>query len=232
MYSQIPGVTASDVWPTLSADIKEKVVIQVAEHLAALFSLRFEKAGSLYCAQFPPDSPSRQLPDISGDAAFEVGLVASGPFYRMTDDVLDYPTTDLHAHVNSSLSSLSAKRLHALRGPFNTAGDYLAHYIRALLFKITKFPNESMEEIDIPADGENKTEESVQKEKKKKLHDAKRVLQKAIKLCHVYPGDAAVYPADPATAKLGQFTSRMEDFRLVNILVNIIAVLPSLRKLS
>lgn len=40
LYSQIPGVAAYDVWPTLSADIKEKVVIQVAEHLAALFSLR------------------------------------------------------------------------------------------------------------------------------------------------------------------------------------------------
>lgn len=76
-----------------------------------------------------------------------------------------------------------------------------------------------MDEMDGPVDGEGGTEESAREDKEKLLHDAERVVRKAIQLCHVYPGEAAVYRADPAAAKRGPFTIRMEDFRLVNILV-------------
>ncbi len=146
------------------------------------------------------------------------------------DHVLDYPTTDLHAP-----SSLSAQRLHALRGPFTTTSDYLAHYLRACLFKMTEFPKETMDEMDGPVDGEGGTEEAAWKDKEMMLHDAERVVRKAIELCHIYPGEAAVYRADPAAAKHGSFTIRMEDFRLVNILVcdsTISLSSPSLRQIT
>lgn len=93
----------------------------------------------------------------------------------MVDKWLDYPTTDLHAHVGSSPSSLSGHRLHSLQGPFSTGSEYLAHYVRALLFKITEFPTETMEGIDVDAvDGA--TLESIHKQKEKTLRDAARVL--------------------------------------------------------
>jgi hypothetical protein len=72
----MPGVAASELWQTLAGDIKEKVVIQVAEHLASLFALRFNKAGSLYCI-FPPGCSDQTADEAS---KFEVGPIVSTPF--------------------------------------------------------------------------------------------------------------------------------------------------------
>ena len=194
------------------------MVIQVAEHLTALFSLRFEKAGSLYCMPLASKSLSASTSSTSGtDKIYEIGPVVSGPFFRSLDGIVDYATTDLH-----TLSSLSNTRLHSLRGPFTSAGDYLAHYLRALLFKCTEFPNETMEQLEDDEEAEGDDEdaklESHHEKKREILQRAERVLQKAITLCGVYPGDAPVYPG--ASTPKQPFTLRMDDFRLVNILVS------------
>lgn len=134
------------------------------------------------------------------------------------DGTIDYANTDLH-HPSSS----SSAHLQSLRGPFDTSGDYLAHYLRATLFKCTEFPNETMDQMEEDQDGEDGEEDktSLESHREKKLETlqrAQRVLQKAIELCGKYPGDAPVYP-DPSTPEK-PFTFRMEDFRLVNIMVS------------
>ncbi|KAJ3490009.1 hypothetical protein NLG97_g5871 [Lecanicillium saksenae] len=162
-------------------------------YLADLFSLRFEKTGSLYCPLLPSESLSPHPSNTLDDIVFEVGSVVSGPFYRMASHAIDYPTTDLPAHLNSSPSSLSAKGLHPLRGPFNTSSDYLAHYLRATLFKITKFPNETIEDIYLLDGTVDATAEPAREENEKTMHNAMRTIEKAIQLCYVYPGDAPVH---------------------------------------
>ena len=45
---QVPGFCASEKWDTLSTNVKELVVSQVADHLMEIFTLRFDCAGALY----------------------------------------------------------------------------------------------------------------------------------------------------------------------------------------
>lgn len=192
-------------------EIKERVVIQVAEHLADLFSLRFEKAGSIYCIPSASESLSPSVSWTASDA-YEIGPVVTGPFFRSLDGILDYCTTNLH-----TLPASSSTRLHSLRGPFNSAGDYLAHYLRALLFKCTEFPKETMRQL---GDDEEAKGDSDHEQKREALQRAERVLRKGIKLCTIYPGDASVFPGGPSTPEQ-PFTLRLDDFRLANILVSI-----------
>ncbi|KAM4057440.1 phosphotransferase enzyme family protein [Hirsutella rhossiliensis] len=210
IMQKIPGVPAFDNWQTLPVDIKESVVVQVAEHLAALFSIRFDKAGSLYCVPSASKSSSSSVSSTASDG-YEVGPIVTGPFFHSLDGILDYPTTDLH-----TLPSSSSTRLHSLRGPFTGAGDYLAHHLRALLFKCTEFPKETMRLLD---DEDKPKEEPDNEQKRETLQRAERALRKGIQLCAVYPGDASVYPGGPSTPEQ-PFTLRLDDFRLVNILID------------
>jgi hypothetical protein len=69
-------MAASELWDTLAGDIEENVVTKVAEHLAALFALQFDKAGSLYFGQ------SLESSSATGDedGRYEVGPIVSTPF--------------------------------------------------------------------------------------------------------------------------------------------------------
>jgi hypothetical protein len=50
LHIQIPGASADKKWKeSFTFDIKEEVV-EIAPHLAALFTLRFDHVGSLYLA--------------------------------------------------------------------------------------------------------------------------------------------------------------------------------------
>ncbi|EQL01923.1 kinase-like protein [Ophiocordyceps sinensis CO18] len=204
IMQKIPGIPASDNWKTLPVEIKERVVIQVSEHLADLFSLRFEKAGSIYCV------PSESSPSVSSTAsdAYEIGPVVTGPFFRALDGILDCCATNLQTS--------SSSRLHSLRGPFTSAGDYLAHYLRALLFKCAEFPKETMRQL---GDDEEAKGDSDREQKREALQRAERVLGKGIQLCTIYPGDASVFPGGSSTPEQ-LFTLRLDDFRLVNIIID------------
>ncbi|KAF8672543.1 Phosphotransferase enzyme family [Rhizoctonia solani] len=79
------------------------VVVRVAEHLAALFSLRFQQAGSLYPLE---DEDSKQA---------KVGPIVSLPFYHMLDGVICHPNIPLCVQTG----------LDNLRGPFTSASEYL-----------------------------------------------------------------------------------------------------------
>ncbi|EDR02793.1 uncharacterized protein LACBIDRAFT_308054 [Laccaria bicolor S238N-H82] len=75
IMEKLPGISASNVWDNLPIKVKERVVFEVAEHLMAMFALRFETAGSLY---------------ISSEEIV-VGPIVSGPFYRALDGVRRLP---------------------------------------------------------------------------------------------------------------------------------------------
>jgi hypothetical protein len=211
----MPGVAASDVWQTLAGDIKEKVVIQVAEHLASLFALRFNKAGSLYCISSPGCS------DRTADEAgkFEVGPIVSIPFYRSLDGFDDYPSTDLHVP-GSPLTT----ELHSFRGPFTNTGDFLAHYLRALSFKVEKCPEETLQALMVDCEVETLSENPVAELRLKRewaqeiSQKAQNVLKKAVELCDYYSDDPPVGLDIPPPSEL-PFTLCLDDFRLNNILV-------------
>jgi hypothetical protein len=211
----MPGAAASEVWQTLAGDIKEKVVIQVAEHLASLFALRFNKAGSLYCISSPGCS------DRTADEAgkFEVGPIVSIPFYRSLDGSHDDPSTDLHVP-----GSYLTTELHSLRGPFTNTGDFLAHYFRALSFKIEKYPGETLQALMDDSEVETLSEDTVAQLHLKRewaqgiIQKARSVLKKAMKLCDYYSDDPPVGPDIPPPSEL-PFTLCLDDFRLNNILV-------------
>ncbi|KAF8693964.1 Phosphotransferase enzyme family, partial [Rhizoctonia solani] len=76
IMEEVPGIAPyGNKWKSLPLNIKLKVVTQVAEHLAALFSLRFQQTGSLYPLE---DEDSKQA---------KVGPIVSLPFYRMLDGI-------------------------------------------------------------------------------------------------------------------------------------------------
>lgn len=115
---KLPGVSADDVWESLAMHVKERVVLQVAEYLMAMFALRFETAGSLY---------------ISSDEVV-VGPIISTPFYRALDGVVRLP------------QGLSPDDTH--RGPFSTTTEYLQSYTHAELQFISQHYSIALQELD------------------------------------------------------------------------------------
>ena len=162
--------------------VKLNVAKQVAEHLARLFALRFKRAGSLY---FHPDENS---------GSFTVGPIVSLPFYRMVDGVVDHP--DMPPDVQAALTDL--------RGPFDSASEYMSSYLRAELLKIDRLRQTVLRSIS--SDDPTTT-----------LERAQRVIQLAVKLCDSYPGDCFV--PSPICTPDQPFTLMLDDFRLVNVLV-------------
>ncbi|KIK00510.1 hypothetical protein K443DRAFT_665055 [Laccaria amethystina LaAM-08-1] len=114
----LPGVSASNVWESLAMNLKERVVLQVAEYLMAMFALRFETAGSLY---------------ISSDEVV-VGPIISKPFYRALDGVARLP------------QGLSPDDTH--RGPFSTTTEYLQSFIHPELQFISQHRLIALQEFD------------------------------------------------------------------------------------
>ncbi|KAF8551387.1 hypothetical protein OG21DRAFT_1524492 [Imleria badia] len=60
IMQKMPGISADIRWDTLSMDVKERVVSQVAEYLRVMFALHFDHAGALYLS-----SPSKCGPSSS-----------------------------------------------------------------------------------------------------------------------------------------------------------------------
>lgn len=190
-------------------------MVQVAEHLTALFALRFDKAGSLYRM---PTLDSSGSTTGQGDG-YAVGPIVSAPFYRFLDGLEDYPNTDLH-----TLRSSSAAKLHSLRGPFTKAGEFVAHYLKALSFKMEEYPEETLQALMDDNQVSHTVEDPVvelqsrREEAQETMQKAHRALKKAVMLCDLYPGDLPVYPGVPSNPEL-PFTLHLDDFRLINILV-------------
>ncbi len=97
---QVPGFSASDKWDTLSLDVKELMVSQVADHLMEIFTLRFDCAGSLYLS-------------AQDESGFVVGPIVSTPFFHAIDGVVRAPESDADVE------------LSGFRGPFTKTSDYL-----------------------------------------------------------------------------------------------------------
>ena len=98
-------------------NVKERVVLEVAEHPMSMFSLRFETVGSLY---------------ISSDE-FVVGPIVSTPFYHAIDGVVRLP------------QGFSPDATH--RGPFSTITEYLQSSIHAELQFISQHRSIALQEF-------------------------------------------------------------------------------------
>ena len=122
---QVPGFSASEKWETISMIVKERVVSQVADHLMAIFALRFDCAGSLYLS---PHSKS----------AIIVGPIVSTPFYRALDGVVRIPDAD----------ATSCCELIRFRGPFSNASDYLQSFLLAELHFLLHHRSIALSEFD------------------------------------------------------------------------------------
>ncbi|KAJ7929011.1 hypothetical protein B0H13DRAFT_2542885, partial [Mycena leptocephala] len=105
ILEKIIGIPASDVWDTLSSELKEIVVSEVADHIIQIFRLRFGTGGSLYTGT---------------DKKTFVGPIVAIPFYRALDGVVRLPEP-----VNRAFE------LH--RAPFDKSSNYLRSVLDAEL---------------------------------------------------------------------------------------------------
>ncbi|KAJ6508765.1 hypothetical protein C8R45DRAFT_1089908 [Mycena sanguinolenta] len=143
IMQKVSGTPASHKWQKeLPFHIKERVVRQVAEHLSILFQLRFNMGGSLYFAD-GGISGTHTVSTFCIPQQYRVGPVVSDNFYCVVNGCLDYPSTDLHVPGSEAFSGLQA-----LRGPFSRVSDFLVHPLRALVYKCTMFPEETLRELD------------------------------------------------------------------------------------
>lgn len=119
--SQIPGVSASEVWDTLPLELKQVTVSEIASHIIQLFQLRFETGGSLY------NGP---------DGKTFVGPIVTTPFYRALDGVVRFAEpVDLG--------------ITLYRGPFHRASAYLRSPLDAELHLVDHHRQHILEhEID------------------------------------------------------------------------------------
>ncbi|KAF8580487.1 hypothetical protein K439DRAFT_298741 [Ramaria rubella] len=182
IMDRIPGIPASMKWDSLSEEDKQNVVSQIAHHLLALFSLRFERAGSL-CF------------DLTA-AKFYVGPIVSTPFYRALDGFVRTPDIPVSHDIDPN------------RGPFSTVSEYLSSFLKAELEFVSLHRSLALLEVQ---DSNTLSPES-------RLEQGWRVIEKAIELCLVYPGDIPVlgkysHPEMP-------FGLKLDDFRLSNVMID------------
>lgn len=159
----------------------------------------------------PPGSLSSKSssPENSASDSYRIGPMISSQFYRALDGIIEHPGCDLTVPNTPSYDSL-----HALRGPFPHASDYLKSSLRAQLHKISIRRSETLASLVLEG-----AEYEVEIQGRMILQRAEKVLRKAIELCHVYPGDEPV-PGDISTPER-PFTIKLDDFRLVNLLVSL-----------
>lgn len=188
---QVPGFSASEKWETLPVIVKESVVSQVADHLMAIFTFRFDCAGSLYLSEH-------------SENGIIVGPIVSTPFYRALDGVVRIPDAD----------TTSYAELFRLRGPFSNVSDYLQSFLLAELHFLSHHRSIALSELD----GEDEKAAVIH------LEQGERVLQKALKLCSVYPGDIQILASVQETTPIKPFSLRLDDFRLSNIMVRLRAI--------
>jgi hypothetical protein len=124
---KVPGFPASDQWETLSTDVKERVVSEVAEHLIAIFALSFNHAGSLYLSSFSEN-----------DYVVGPGPIVSTPFYRAIDGVVRVRDAE----------ATSMNELSSFRGPFSDTSDYLQSFLHAELHLLSHHRSIALSELD------------------------------------------------------------------------------------
>ena len=133
-----------------------------------------------------------------------IGPIVSAPFYRALDGFVRIRDAD----------ATSYTELSRFRGPFSNTSDYLQSFLLAELHFIAHHRSVALSELD----GE---EEGVAVFR---LEQGERVLQKALELCSVYPGnDIQIYGQEASTLK--PFSLRLDDFRLSNIMVGLRALI-------
>ncbi|KAK7055388.1 kinase-like protein [Favolaschia claudopus] len=123
ILEKISGVSASDVWDTLSLESKKVTVSEVADHIIQLFRLRFDAGGSLYN-------------DTDGNRV--VGPIISIPFYRALDGYIRFDQP-----VDITLASY--------RGPFRTATAYMRSSLDAEL-RLVEDQREHILEYELEGD--------------------------------------------------------------------------------
>jgi len=128
-----------------------------------------------------------------------VGPIVSTPFYRALDGVIRIPDED----------AASYAELFRFRGPFSNTSDYLQSFVLAELHFLSHHRSIALSEFD----GEDEEAAVI------RLKQGERVLQKALKLCSVYPGDIQIYSQE-ATTPIKPFSLRLDDFRLSNIMID------------
>lgn len=128
-----------------------------------------------------------------------VGPIISTPFYRALDGFVRVPDAD--ASYTSELS--------LFRGPFANTTDYLQSFLHAELHFISHHRSIALSELDAEDDQAALC----------RLDQGERVIQKALKLCSIYPGDIQI-PGQMTTSKK-PFSLKLDDFRLSNIMVHV-----------
>jgi hypothetical protein len=145
--------------------VKQNAVHQVAKYVIDLFSIRFERAGSLYIS-----SPAVDGIKVSD---YVVGPIISKPFYTLLDSAKPYP----------NITSGMIGRLQGLRGPFVHTTDYTydKHSVCAYLL--------CGSESHLRSDEVKKFEDEYGSEAELQLVLAENSLRKVIQLSESYPGE-------------------------------------------
>lgn len=189
--------------------VKERVVAQVAEHLKAIFALRFDRAGSLYLSESDcVRSETSTRPETEKESGFVVGPIVSTPFYRALDGVVRARDADDASY---------GAELARFRGPFVNTSDYLRSSVSAELHFIAH--HRATELSALRLDWKDEEEDATAR-----LERGERVLRKAFDLCAVYPGDTPIHGQDAGAPIEKPFSLRLDDFRLSNIMVRLRAL--------
>ncbi|KAJ3743723.1 hypothetical protein DFH05DRAFT_1497352 [Lentinula detonsa] len=126
---------------------------------------------------------------------FTVGPIISVPFYRALDGFVRFPH-----------SPISDPGIMKFRGPFSDTSSYLQSFLKVELHIIC---DQHLRQLVL--EQELNGDES-------RLEHGTRVLQKALQLASVYPGDICV--SSPLSTPKQPFSLRMDDFRLSNIMID------------
>ncbi|KAJ3831856.1 hypothetical protein F5878DRAFT_45819 [Lentinula raphanica] len=130
-----------------------------------------------------------------GEQEFTVGPIVSTPFYRALDGFVRFPD-----------SPDSNIQLRKFRGPFPDTSSFLRSALQVELHIISD-PDLRRQVLERELNGDDK-----------RLEHGERVLNKALKLASVYPGDICV--SSPLSTPGRPFSLRMDDFRLSNIMID------------
>jgi hypothetical protein len=115
------------------------------------------------------------------ESGFIVGPIVTTPFYRALDGVVRIPDVD----------ATSYAELFRFRGPFSNTSDYLQSFLLTELHFLSHHRSIESSEFD----GEDEEAAVIH------LEQGERVLQKALELCSVYPGDIQLHGQEPTPIK-------------------------------
>jgi hypothetical protein len=119
--------------------------------------------------------------------------------YRAIDGFVRVPDADAVSYTS---------QLFLFRGPFANTTGYLQSFLRAELHFLSHHRSIALSGLD------TKNEQAALR----LLDQGERVIQKALKLCSIYPGDIQI-PGQMTTSKK-PFSLRLDDFRLSNIMID------------